>query len=1391
MVAATRGAKGKKAVRGQKEQEKEHDKEENVSSTRKKKASKRERKGQDESEEEVTGASEETRRGKRAKIRSQDAEEEENPPTPRTRSTSRSKRNENDDSDGDNEHTPKKKNANRSKNSKGTPQTATRRSTRRAAAVVDLSQEAAFDSDSTITSDDEVKSPKTKRKATKPTKRKVIAEAETPSTQATASDAENTPSKRRSARSHNPTPTYTSPTLKAMSSVSAIDSASKSTKPPRTQRASAKVPKGKQPVKDAESEDLSTGKTDLFNAVKEGSRSFSDLLHSWRLRFSKNPNSGSRELLNFILYSCGATSPGVGDDEDLESLDMEVLVNNIVRDLEDSKELSYPIVSKTKVYRHFKTWFTEFWEAFLIECWDSEAFHTTDIVENCIDWLVTLSSSEVRAVRHTSTVAAYAIGNSLIDRACHIRDEMAPVVRQHAAEEKKIEGTGKKTPKFKKLDEMKTTFDTQMAKTMEAVGLIFKGIILHRYRDIMPEVRIASSEALGSWIVRMPDEYLDDKYLKYLGWLLNDKSAKVRSTVLDSLQNIYDTEDVAKLEVFTSRFLRRYLEMCDDVDDDVVLSAIQLISKLDRLQMLNDECDLSVVERLVFYEEDEEISKAAAEFACLQYDAFGTSQNSLTEKQLTTQAIALIEFAEEYMNSLGELSHPLETLAKAFWDLEDCQVIHNWRLLAKLLGSDSQDPPLSSEQQTILIQLIAAVLKEIKAEEVATMPKSRKTSRKKQTEEVTMAQLLREPTSVYFCKELPHFMMRFQSDSNKVCLLLQWLSLLNWDSANLQQHQKQVELLLQRLKQVYLTYSEEPFLEALSSAFNYMKESNNPALIREVELVLFSIVQESIDQCKSLLEKENDDDSQFALRSWLARLSYLAGYLDLRDYVKLADRTLLVEFLRQKPNSVTKDVTLSLKYALNIVLKDLFWLTTPIFERMQDKEGESNEDISETIEDILLRRESLEDVLLVLLSLHLKQPVTRTSSNVHELFEDEEAYQSDSHWHEVQLLQMSAFNAFCDMRCLYVEKFEEFTPPLNGIAYKPNNNLLVLSQSFYERTIDNEDIDENSRRELLVALASASIWNPQNKRQAAAVLRCVTSSNLRPHAKAFGKLLSSLSPVKLLEVQMIALRHAFEDDPQSALELAKTLSQSLGVKLPATLRGSYLKFLIEGVRGSFLAPVSEHLGFLPLLKPYLYRLDKSSLKVLQTHFEKLRDSVDEDISDMTDVVDEFYSNFNTSASKADNEEAVKYRSITALSDDEEETKEPTPSSITIRPKRGKKNAKSDVRVRTEPVSDDEVFDTPESKVESTEQDAEEAQSIEKAATPSNDNEEDDDDKKIENPVNEDNSDTEDKNEEASAEPSKEEEKDEEVNENRQGANASQGSDDDEVASFRTKRRRTK
>jgi hypothetical protein len=115
-------------------------------------------------------------------------------------------------------------------------------------------------------------------------------------------------------------------------------------------------------------------------------------------------------------------------------------------------------------------------------------------------------------------------------------------------------------------------------------------VISYRYRDTHEDIRAACISALGRGLRVLPS-FCDDKHLKYMGWQLSDiQSAAVRLASLQALAHVYkafdEIKDLTPVRHFTERFESRLLLMIKDVDDDVAVEAIRLVTRLQELGLL-------------------------------------------------------------------------------------------------------------------------------------------------------------------------------------------------------------------------------------------------------------------------------------------------------------------------------------------------------------------------------------------------------------------------------------------------------------------------------------------------------------------------------------------------------------------------------------------------------------------------------------------------------------------------------------------------------------------------------------------------------------------------------------------------------------------------------------
>jgi len=68
------------------------------------------------------------------------------------------------------------------------------------------------------------------------------------------------------------------------------------------------------------------------------------------------------------------------------------------------------------------------------------------------------------------------------------------------------------------------------------------------------QVRVKCVQTIGKLVMEYSSKFLDNSYLKYVGWALYDKVADVRLVALEALDVFYNSSLIPNLEAFTTRF---------------------------------------------------------------------------------------------------------------------------------------------------------------------------------------------------------------------------------------------------------------------------------------------------------------------------------------------------------------------------------------------------------------------------------------------------------------------------------------------------------------------------------------------------------------------------------------------------------------------------------------------------------------------------------------------------------------------------------------------------------------------------------------------------------------------------------------------------------------------
>lgn len=195
--------------------------------------------------------------------------------------------------------------------------------------------------------------------------------------------------------------------------------------------------------------------------------------------------------------------------------------------------------------------------------------------------LLTLLSSTYRPFRHTATLVAFRIITSLCTLGKDMKEEHDVVLRQFNAEKKKGSNS-RNVQKSKLLGQRFTTVDNNLKTIQEYLNDYFNSIFVHRSRDVESVIRTECIKELCQWMCVFEFHFVDNTYLRFLGWAFNDQSANVRSEAVKSMISLYRIEDIAtKLSAFTNRFKVRIEEMAlYDIDVSVRVHAIHLCHAL-------------------------------------------------------------------------------------------------------------------------------------------------------------------------------------------------------------------------------------------------------------------------------------------------------------------------------------------------------------------------------------------------------------------------------------------------------------------------------------------------------------------------------------------------------------------------------------------------------------------------------------------------------------------------------------------------------------------------------------------------------------------------------------------------------------------------------------------
>ncbi|KAL8262154.1 hypothetical protein R6Q59_026203 [Mikania micrantha] len=603
-----------------------------------------------------------------------------------------------------------------------------------------------------------------------------------------------------------------------------------------------------------------TGFENLIEVVKSNGKLIPQVVKLWVEQYEKDPKPAMVELLTMLFEACGAKYRIQG--EFLDETNVDDVVVALVNLAAQGKIEDYQ-TSKKKEFRSFKDNLVSFWDNLVSESQNGPLFDQV-LFDKCMDYIIALSCTPPRVYRQVASLVGLQLVTSFIGAAKILGAQRQTTQRQLTAEKKKNSEGSHVESLNKRLSET----HEKITMIEEMMRKIFTGLFMHRYRDIDPEIRMSCIQSLGTWIASYPSLFLQDLYLKYLGWTLNDKSAGVRKASVLALQNLYDVDDnVPSLGLFTERFYKRMLDLADDVDISVAVCAISLVKQLLRHQLVPDDDLGSLYDLLI--DDPPEIRRA---IGALVYDhviaqKFNSSQSRSSGDEGDTSQIHLLrmlqilrEFSTDQVLSLYVIDD--------IWEFMDA--MKDWKRITSMLLDENPSIELTDDDATNLTRLLCASVKKAVGEKILPATDHRKQSHSKAQRDIVQSS--RKDITFTMMKNYPQLMRKYMADKTKVPSLVEIISHMDLELYSLQSQDQKFRTLLQLMKETFFKHGDKDTLRSCVKAVNYCMTRSQGELQDFAQNKLKELEDELISKLKSAIREVVDGGDEYLLLVNMKRL---------------------------------------------------------------------------------------------------------------------------------------------------------------------------------------------------------------------------------------------------------------------------------------------------------------------------------------------------------------------------------------------------------------------------------------------------------------------------------------------------------------------------------------
>ncbi|XP_055322653.1 cohesin subunit SA-1 isoform X2 [Sitodiplosis mosellana] len=596
--------------------------------------------------------------------------------------------------------------------------------------------------------------------------------------------------------------------------------------------------------------DVTEDENSLYYIIRNSKSAIASIVDEWIESYKQDRDHALMVLMQFFINASGCKGRITPE---ISFMEHTVIIRKMTEEF-DEESGEYPLIMPGQQWKKFKVNFCDFVQTLVKQCQYSIIFDQF-LMDHLISLLTGLSDSQVRAFRHTATLAAMKLMTALVDVALLVSVNFDNAARQYESERLKTRDK-RANDRLESLLTKRTELEENMEEIKNMLTYMFKSVFVHRYRDTLPEIRGICMSEIGVWMIKFPVNFLDDSYLKYIGWTLHDKVGDVRLRCLQALLPLYASEDLkGKLELFTSKFKDRIVAMTLDKEFEVAVIAVKLVISILKIHpdILTDK-DCEIVYELV-YSSHRGVAQAAAEFLNvrlfhLDEDSMDVVKTKRGKKRLPNTPLIrdLVQFFIE-----SELHEHGAYLVDSF--IDNNPMVKDWECMTDLLIEEPgpNEEQLDNKQESTLIEIMVSAVRQCSTGEP---PVGRGTSRKmtQTSKEVKQVQEDKQKMTEHFIQTLPTLLQRYGADAEKLANLMaipQYFELVVYTNSR---QEANLQAFLDKMGSIMLMHNDRDVLETCSKTLEFLCTEGS-GIFTKCDIARSNI----IDQCVNRYKEAIDD----------------------------------------------------------------------------------------------------------------------------------------------------------------------------------------------------------------------------------------------------------------------------------------------------------------------------------------------------------------------------------------------------------------------------------------------------------------------------------------------------------------------------------------------------